>query len=164
MARETTWRRSFNVAGTPGPEGSLDLLIVQPEETLGGTWWQYSLRSVGSVQDNATPPLDGCVTVVGLILVDNESGDVLPYDYPFAPWLWWEMVTFDHTLVNSIDFAYMNSSNTGGTQRKAQGMRKNTSGVNQVLRVAYQTFGPTSSANQVQFQFSAAAQAVILLP
>lgn len=142
----------------------MDLVTIQPNETLGGTWWQYSLRSVGSVPDNIQPPLDNVVAVVGLIVVDAASGDVLPLQDPFAPWLWWEMATFDHVLVNSIDFAYMNYSNTGGTQRKAQAMRANDSGVNQTLRVAWQTFDPAGPQAQTSFSVQAACSALIILP
>src|SRR5690242_13101383 len=84
MARPTTWRRSFNVGGFLAPEGSMDLLTVQPNETLGATWWQYSLRSIGNVTTNDEPPLSNAVVVVGLILVDFESGDVLPLANPGA--------------------------------------------------------------------------------
>ena len=78
MARPTTWRRSFNVAGFTDQLGTLDLVVVQPNETLGGVWWQYSLRSIGNVPSNPTPPLDNVVPVVGLILVDSASGTTTP--------------------------------------------------------------------------------------
>ena len=142
----------------------MDLLTVQPNETLGATWWQYSLRSIGNVTSNDEPPLSNAVVVVGLILVDSESGDVLPLANPGAPWLWWEMATFDHLLVNNIDFAYMNSSNTGGTQRKVQAMRANDSGFNQTLRVAWQTYQGSAEPAEVSFSAECACSALIILP
>ena len=142
----------------------MDLLTVQPNETLGATWWQYSLRSIGNVTTNDEPPLSNAVVVVGLILVDFESGDVLPLANPGAPWLWWEMATFNHTLVNNIDFAYMNASNTGGDQRKAKGMRKNDSGVNMTLKAAFETYDPVGGQAQAAFSFQVACSALIILP
>ena len=142
----------------------MDLLTVQPNETLGGTWWQYSLRSIGNVTTNDEPPLSNAVVVVGLILVDSASGDVLPLANPGAPWLWWEMATFNHTLVNNIDFAYMNASNTGGDQRKAKGMRKNDSGVNMTLKAAFETYDPVGGQAQAAFSFQVACSALIILP
>ncbi|HSR54339.1 MAG TPA: hypothetical protein VLV83_26225, partial [Acidobacteriota bacterium] len=61
---------------------------------MGGTWWQYSLRSVGNTLQQSAPPLQNAVPVVGLILVDDESGPVLPLADADAPWLWWEMADF----------------------------------------------------------------------
>ena len=164
MARPTTWRRSFNVAGFTDQLGTLDLVVVQPNETLGGVWWQYSLRSIGNVPTNAQPPLDNVVPIVGLILVDSASGQVTPLANLTADWLWWEMATFDHVMVNNIDFAYMNYSNTGGTQRKAQGMRKNDSGVNMTLKACFEVYDPVGSQAQASFSFQAACSALIIEP
>ena len=164
MARPTAWRRSFNVAGFTDPLASVDLVVVQPGETLGAVWWQYSLRSIGNVPTNAQPPLDNVVPVVGLILVDSESGQVTPLTNLTADWLWWEMATFDHLLTNNIDFAYMNSSNTGGTQRKAKGMRRNDSGSNMTLKAAFETYDPVGGQAQAAFSFQAACSALIILP
>lgn len=164
MARPTTWRRSFNVAGFTDPLASVDLLTVQPNETLGAVWWQYSLRSIGNVPTNAQPPLDNVVPIVGLILVDSASGQVTPLTNLTADWLWWEMATFNHTLVNNIDFAYMNASNTGGDQRKAKGMRKNDSGVDMTLKAAFETYDPIGSQAQASFSFQVACSALIILP
>ena len=164
MARPTTWRRSFNVAGFTDQLGTLDLVVVQPNETLGGVWWQYSLRSIGNVPTNAQPPLDNVVPIVGLILVDSDSGQVTPLTNLTADWLWWEMATFNHTLVNNIDFAYMNASNTGGDQRKAKGMRKNDSGVNMTLKAAFETYDPVGGQAQAAFSFQVACSALIILP
>lgn len=164
MARPTTWRRSFNVGGFLAPEGFVDLLTVQPGETLGGTWWQYSLRSIGNVTSNNEPPLSNAVTVVGLVLADDGQDPAMPLAQPFAPWLWWEMATYDHLLVNNIDFAYMNSSNTGGTQRKVQAMRKNEGTVNQVLWACWQTFQGSAELAEVSFSFEVACSALIILP
>ena len=164
MARPTTWRRSFNVAGFTDPLASVDLLVVQPGETLGAVWWQYSLRSIGNVPTNAQPPLDNVVPVVGLILVDSASGQVTPLANITEDWLWWEMATFNHTLVNNIDFAYMNASNTGGDQRKAKGMRKNDSGVNMTLKAAFETYDPVGGQAQAAFSVQVACSALIILP
>lgn len=164
MARPTTWRRSFNIGGFTDPTASVDLLVVQPGETLGGVWWQYSLRSIGNVPQNVQPPLDNIVPVVGLILVEDGSPQVTPLSGITADWLWWEMVTFNHLLTNNIDFAYMNWSTSGGEQRKAQGMRKNTGSTNQVLRVAYETFEPAAPQPQAAFSFQVACSALIILP
>lgn len=164
MARPTTWRRSFNVGGFTDQLGTLDLVVVQPNETLGGVWWQYSLRSIGNVPSNLTPPLDNVVPIVGLILVDSESGQVTPLTNITADWLWWEMATFDHVLVNNIDFAYMNYSNTGGTQRKAQGMRKNDSGFNMTLKACFEVYDPLGGQAQAAFSFQAACSALIIEP
>ena len=164
MARPTTWRRSFNVGGFLSPEGAVDLLTVQPGETLGGTWWQYSLRSIGNVTSNTEPPLSNAVTVVGLVLADDGQDPAMPLAQPFAPWLWWEMATYDHLLVNMIDFAYMNSSNTGGTQRKVQAMRKNEGTVGQVLWACWQTFQGSAEPAEVAFSFEVACSALIILP
>lgn len=164
MARPTAWRRSFNVAGFTDPLASVDLVVVQPGETLGAVWWQYSLRSIGNVPANEQPPLDNVVPVVGIILVDADSGQVTPLANITEDWLWWEMATFDHTLVNNIDFAYMNASNTGGTQRKAKGMRRNDSGSNMVLKAAFETYDPIGSQAQAAFSFQAACSALIILP
>lgn len=164
MARPTTWRRSFNTSGFDSSIGSMDFLIVQPGETLGGFWWQYSLRSIGAVPTNQTNPLDNVVPVVGMILVDSESGQVTPLANLTADWLWWEMVTFDHLLVNNIDFAYQNTSNTGGTQRKAKGMRRNDSGVNMTLKLGWETFTNFPSEAQNNFTVQAAVSALIILP
>lgn len=140
------------------------MLIVQPGETLGGVWWQYSLRSIGNVPTNETKPLDNVVPVVGMILVDSESGRVTPLANLTADWLWWEMATFDHLLTNNIDFAYMNYSNTGGTQRKAQGMRKNDSGANMTLKICWEAYSGVSNDPQNQFNVTAACSALIILP
>ena len=164
MARPTEWRRSFNVAGFTDPLASVDLLTVQPNETLGAVWWQYSLRSIGNVPTNAQPPLDNVVPIVGLILVDSASGQVTPLTNITADWLWWEMATFNHTLVNNIDFAYMNASNPGGDQRKAKGMRKNDSGVNMTLKAAFETYDPVGGQAQAAFSFQVACSALIILP
>ena len=164
MARPTTWRRSFNVAGFTDQLGTLDLVVVQPNETLGGVWWQYSLRSIGNVPTNAQPPLDNVVPIVGLILVDSASGQVTPLANLTADWLWWEMATFDHVMVNNIDFAYMNYSNTGGTQRKAQGMRKNDSGVNMTLKACFEVYDPVGSQATASFSFQAACSARLSEP
>lgn len=164
MARPTSWRRSFNVAGFTDQLGTLDLVVVQPNETLGGVWWQYSLRSIGNVPSNNQPPLDNVVPIVGLILVDSASGQVTPLANLTADWLWWEMATFDHVMVNNIDFAYMNYSNTGGTQRKAQGMRKNDSGVNMTLKACFEVYDPVGSQAQAAFSFQAACSALIIEP
>ena len=164
MARPTTWRRSFNVAGFTDPLASVDLLVVQPGETLGAVWWQYSLRSIGNVPTNAQPPLDNVVPIVGLILVDSASGQVTPLANLTADWLWWEMATFDHVMVNNIDFAYMNASNPGGDQRKAKGMRKNDSGVNMTLKAAFETYDPVGGQAQAAFSFQVACSALIILP
>ena len=164
MARPTTWRRSFNVGGFIDQLGSLDLVVVQPNETLGGVWWQYSLRSIGNVPSNATPPLDNVVPIVGLILVDSESGQVTPLTNLTADWLWWEMATFDHVLVNNVDFAYMNYSNTGGDQRKAQGMRRNDTGANMTLKACFEVYDPVGGQAQAGFSFQAACSALIIEP
>lgn len=165
MARPTTWRRSFNFGGFHQDQESLDLLTVSPGETLGATWWQYSLRSIGNPAANTNPPLDNAVTVAGLILVEAESDPVYPLFDPFGPWLWWEMVTFDHVLVNPIiEFAYLNASNTGGTQRKIQAMRKNDTGNDMTLRFAYQTFPGSATASEVAFSAQVACSSLIILP
>lgn len=140
------------------------MLIVQPGETLGGVWWQYSLRSIGSVPTNGTKPLDNVVPVVGLILVDSESGQVTPLANLSADWLWWEMATFDHLLVNNIDFAYMNWSNSGGPQRKAQGMRKNDTGFNMTLKICWEAYSGVSNDEQNQYNVVGACSALIILP
>ena len=165
MARPTTWRRSFNYGGFHLDQESLDLLTVSPGETLGATWWQYSLRSIGNPASNTNPPLDNAVTVAGLILVEAESDPVYPLFDPFGPWLWWEMVTFDHVLVNPIiNFAYLNVSNTGGTQRKIQAMRKNDTSNDMTLRFAYQAFPGSATAPEVAFASQVACSALIILP
>ena len=164
MARPTTWRRSFNIGSFTDPLGSVELVTVQPNETLGAVWWQYSLRSIGNVPTNAQPPLDNVVPIVGLILVDSASGQVTPLTNITEDWLWWEMATFDHVLVNNIDFAYMNASNTGGDQRKAKGMRKNDSGVNMTLKAAFETYDPVGGQAQAAFSFQVACSALIILP
>lgn len=165
MARPTTWRRSFNYGGFHLDQESLDLLTVSPGETLGATWWQYSLRSIGAPLANDNPPMDNAIVVAGLILVEAGSDPVYPLFAPFGPWLWWEMVTFDHVLVNPIiNFAYLNVSNTGGTQRKIQAMRKNDTSNDMTLRFAYQAFPGSATAAEVAFASQVACSALIILP
>lgn len=164
MPRPTVWRRSFNLSPFPQFSGSVDLLTIQPDETLGGTWWQYSLKSVGAQLDNLDVPMRDVVVVAGLILVDEGTPDVLPMNSPGAGWLWWEQVTFDHVLLNNIDFAWAAISNTGGTQRKVKAMRKNDGLVNQTLRIAWQTHEGGPHTGQTNFQLTCAAEALVILP
>ena len=74
------------------------------------------------------------------------------------------MATFDHLLVNNIDFAYMNWSNSGGPQRKAQGMRKNDTGFNMTLKICWEAYSGVDNDEQNQYNVVGACSALIILP
>lgn len=164
MARPTTWRRGYGSTSFYGPSGTLDLALVQPGETLGGVWWQYQLRSVGGVAQNINTPLGNTICMVGLRLDPESVTPPSPLSDPLGDWLWWELATWDHLIVNTIDFAYVHWSNSGNNQRKAQGMRKVDGVENEILRVCWDTIPGDATAAETAFSVTAAASAVVILP
>lgn len=164
MARPTTWRRSFNANAFTQPDGNLDLLSVQPGETLGGTWWSYTMKSLGTAPTATQVPLEGAVVVVGLALQPESETPWQPFFQPAESWLWWEQVGFDHELYDANQGAWMNSSTSGTSQRKAEGMRRNDGAENMTLRVCWQTFAGSATADETAFSVGCAVSALVLLP
>lgn len=123
MARPTTWRRSWNLTqGIAGTSSVMDLLIVQPGETLGGTWWTYKAHA-GPFASTAYEP-DQSTTFMGLIL--RQDGDPIPDPLVDlgADWLWWEPVTWQTTASASTDLIWLHYAWGPRTERKAESQRR----------------------------------------
>lgn len=164
MARPTTWRRSFNREAFLQDQGSLDLLAVQPGETLGATWWSYAMTSLGTGATTTSVPMEGALPVVGLILQPESAAAARPLNDPSAEWLWWEQAVFAHVLYDANQGAYVNYAITGANQRKAEGMRRNDLSEDMVLRVCWQTWAGSGGADEVGFSVRVAASALVILP
>lgn len=166
MARPTVWRRSFNVTigVAQGTGGSLDLLTVQPGETLGGVWWSYTMKSLGNAPQTTTSPLQDSVSVMGLILQPEQDVPANPLATPGGPWLWWEQVGFEHVLYDPNQGAWFNYARSGIDQRKAKGMRRNEGSGNELLRVCWETYVNSAGTQETQFAVTASASALIILP
>src|SRR5690606_14659535 len=144
MARPTEWRRSWNANAFTQPDDKLDLLVVQP----------------GATQ----VPLEGAVVVAGLDLQPDSETPWQPLFQPGESGLWWEQVGFNHQLYDANQGAWMNSSTSGTSQRKAEGMRRNDSGEDMILRVCWQTYAGSATADETSWSVGCAASAVVLLP
>lgn len=164
MARPTTWRRSFDQAAGFVESGHLDLVGIAPGETLGATWWSYSLKSIGAVLANNLPPLANQTVLAGLILRDPALPVPSPTADAQADWLWWEEVGFDSILVNNIDFVYTNISTSGRDQRKIQAMRRNDTAGVLVLTACWATGGGSAGTGETAFRVNTAVSALVILP
>lgn len=162
MARTPTWRRGWNAEAFTTDLGFLDLAVVQPGETLSGTWWQYQMTSLGSAQTTTSVPLQGAVVIVTLSMVPESSQWVQPFQDPNGPWLWWESVTFAPVLYDPNQGAYVNWATSGIQQKKIKAMRRNDLTVNQVVRFSWQTDPGSATAAETAFSVRANASCLVL--
>lgn len=141
----------------------MDLLVIQPGETLGGTWWTYRAHS-GIWQTTNYEPADS-TTFVGLIL--RQDGDPVPdpiLDLG-ADWLWWEPIAWSVAASASTDLNWLYWSWGPRAERKAETMRKAPAGANSLLSVISRTDEQSASgtfANSLRLQV--AASALVILP
>lgn len=141
----------------------MDLLIIQPGETLGGTWWTYRVHS-GPWQTTSYVP-EQSTTFMGLIL--RQDGDPLPdplVDLD-ADWLWWEPVAWNTAASASTDLNWFYWSWGPRAERKAETMRKAPPGANSVLSVVTRTDEQNATASFTNsLRFNVAASALVILP
>lgn len=141
----------------------MDLLVVQPGETLGGVWWTYQVHA-GPFASTIYEP-DQSTTIMGLIL--RQSGDPLPDPLADlgADWLWWEPVTWNTAHAASVELSWLHWAWGPRAERKAETMRKAPVGANSLLSVITRTDAQAASAAFVNTQrFQVAASALIILP
>lgn len=165
MARPTEWRQSFNYGPVLGTENEahLDLLVVQPGETLGAVWWTYQLQA-GLFQGVDFPPGD-TTTVVGLELVDPSAPPNNPLNPATTGWLWWEQAIWDLAQSASTDINWMCLSHGPQQDQKSKAMRKNDTTANHLLRVSIGVDQSGSTTNFAPNVFAnVSCRALIILP
>lgn len=158
------WRRSFNVNENGQPTNHLDLLALQPGETLDSVWWSYGMRALGNGATTTVVPQAGSITLMGLILQPEGEAVAEPFTTLDGPWLWLEEVGFDHVLYDANQGAWMNYATTGRDQRKAKGRRIAPAGGLSWLRISWQTYQGLATFDENAFYVSCAASAAVLLP
>ena len=159
------WRRSWNVSSGASPTNSLDLLALQPGETLDAVWWSYEMHSLGNAGTTTAPPLAESLTLMGLILQPESEAVAEPFPSMNGPWLWLEQAGFDHVSYAPNQGAWLNYATTGRSQRKAKGRRIADPSELSWLRVSWQTYqGPIAGADETSFYVTCAVSAAVLLP
>lgn len=165
MARPTTWRRSWGTTvGLSGSTSIIDLLVVQPGETLSGVWWTYRLWE-GPLAANVYRPRSS-TTIVALGLVQDGDPNPSPLaDGSTFDWLWWEPVQWDNSFTSAADNLWMFTAAGPKIHRKAETARRAPAGANSTLSVFMQTDEADSSAGFVNdLNLQVAASALIILP
>lgn len=164
MARPTTWRRSWNLTtGLYDGVSVMDLLVIQPGETLGGTWWTYRATSGPWAATSYLP--QSSTTFMGLILRDDAAPTPDPRADSGADWLWWETVNWDVTSSASTEIYWLYYAWGPRAERKAEGMRKNDTAGNLLLSVITANDPQDGDASFItNTKFTCSASAVVILP
>lgn len=142
----------------------MDLLLVQPGETLGGVWWTYRAFH-GPIAAGIFRPRNS-TTIIGLALV--QDGEPTPHplvnlDYS---WLWWEEMHWDTAAAGSTEYVWLYTSWGPKIHRKVESMRKSIGPGNATLRAVVACDDADASnafVNESFYQVSCSAL-VILAP
>lgn len=141
----------------------MDLVVLQPGETLGGCWWTYSAYH-GPIAAGIFRPRSS-VTLVGLALV--EEGEVTP-DPRFTTsddWLWWEALQWETAAAGSTDYVWLYQAWGPRVHRKVESMRKVSGTTNATLKVVVATDEFDASAAFVnETWYQASVSALVILP
>lgn len=170
MARRGEWRRSWNREADLSPGSKhLDLITVQPGETLTALWWQYQLTSG---QFNATKYEPGLSTTIAALQLryDAESPTNPLRLWEYNEWLWWEMADWDTQLTAATTFTWFHRAPVDGQWRKIKAQRKGHEQGESTLYfslgvdLAGSTSHPATTAWAATIQARVAVSAYVLLP
>ncbi len=141
----------------------IDLLIVQPGETLGGVWWTYTAYH-GPIAAGIYRPQDS-MTFIGMTL--RQVGQPIPDPLVNASgdWLWWEPMAWQTAAAGSTDYVWLYQAWGPREARKVESMRKAPAGADSSLSVHIRTDDASASdafVNECHYQV--AVSALIILP
>lgn len=141
----------------------MDLLVIQPGETLGGCWWNYRAYS-GPIAAGIYRPRSA-TTIVGLALIPDGTPLPSPLADTTYDWLWWEVMIWETAAAGSTDYVWLYQSWGPKIHRKVETMRKGDPTVNSTLSVIVETDeadGSSGFVNDSRYQCNASA--LVILP
>lgn len=159
------WRRSFNQISIPHDDTAwaLELLLLQPEETLDSMWVGVSHR-MGLWGPTFSDPADISVLMHGMILVEPAPTPVpAPLNDPFADWLLREMAQWssDTQLWSTAD-GVIGFHWSHHPTKKLEGRRRNETGDNLSLWLSMQTTTQSSLEFRENMRTTVHVEAFIL--
>lgn len=141
----------------------MDLLLLQPGETLGGVWWNYTAFH-GPIAAGIYRPQNS-VTIMGLALVQDGEATPHPLATTTYDWLWWEEVVWQTAAAGSTEYVWLYQAWGPKANRKAEGMRKVAGPGNATLKAVVATDDAAASDAFVNETFyTCSASALVILP
>lgn len=146
-----------------GSNRSMDFLVVQPGETLGGLWFTYQAHA-GAFSNVSYPAADS-LTLIGIELRSDQDLPLDPLINASGDWLWWEPITWQTTQAASTEFNATHYAFGPRTERKIQAQRKAPATTNALLTASFRTDQSNASADFVNaIRVEVAVSALIILP